>query len=376
METRINSLSLTRKLLSFETINPPGQERACAQYLGNLLEDGEFKVAYYEFDKGRTSLIARREGSGNKAPLCFNGHMDTIPLGASAWDKDPFRGEVEGNKVHGRGSSDMKSGIAAMVVACLGLAKMAKGKAGLALVLTAGEETGCQGAYHLAQLGNVLGKAGAIVVAEPTSNYPLVGHKGSLWLKAHTSGVTAHGSMPEQGINAIYKAAHAVRKLQKYDFGVAPDPLLGAPTLNVGTITGGLSINCVPDQAAIGIDIRTIPGMTNSGVCQELESYLGEEVKIESVIDVGSVASDPQNEWVQEVFSILEPYLAEKPVPRSATYFTDASVLTPALGNPPTTILGPGEPALAHKTNEFCYIDKIEEATEVYGEIAKRWCEL
>jgi len=144
----------------------------------------------------------------------------------------------------------------------------------------------------------------------------------------------------------------------------------------VGTITGGLSINCVPDQAAIGIDIRTIPGMTNSGVCQELESYLGEEVKIESVIDVGSVASDPQNEWVQEVFSILEPYLAEKPVPRSATYFTDASVLTPALGNPPTTILGPGEPALAHKTNEFCYIDKIEEATEVYGEIAKRWCEL
>jgi len=157
METRINSLSLTRKLISFETINPPGQERACAQYLGKLLEDGGFKVAYYEFDKGRTSLIARREGSGNKAPLFFNGHMDTIPLGASAWDKDPFRGEVEGNKVHGRGSSDMKSGIAAMVVACLGLAKMPKGKAGLALVLTAYEETGSQGAYHLAQLGNVLG---------------------------------------------------------------------------------------------------------------------------------------------------------------------------------------------------------------------------
>ena len=80
-------------------------------------------------------------------------------------------------------------------------------------MITAGEETGCEGAFHLLQ-DKVLGRAGAVVVAEPTSNYPFVGHKGALWLRAKATGVTAHGSMPDKGVNAIYKAARAVGKLE------------------------------------------------------------------------------------------------------------------------------------------------------------------
>lgn len=373
METKLNSLYLTRKLISFNTINPPGNESVCAEYIGKLLEDGGFKVESHEFDKRRTSLIARIEGCGNKAPICFAGHMDTVPLGSMPWEKDPFSGEVEGDIVYGRGSSDMKGGLAAMIVAALRLVNISNRKAGITLIITASEETGCQGAYHLSKLGNVLSHAGAVIISEPTSNYPLIGHKGALWLKVRTSGVTAHGSMPEQGDNAIYKAAEVVTKLREYRFNISSHPLLGAPTLNVGTISGGLNINSVPDRAVIGVDIRTIPGQSNRDVYKNLQSYLGKEAEMDRIVDAMSIITDPEHEWVQEVFDIMEPFLKERPVARGITYFTDASVLTTALGNPPTLILGPGEPTMAHKSDEFCYISKIEEAVEAYVKIGNKW---
>ena len=119
---------------------------------------------------------------------------------------------------------------------------------GVLLVITAGEETGCTGADALVSERPPLGKVGALVVAEPTGNKPLVGHKGALWLEAETKGVTAHGSMPEKGVNAVYKAARAVAALQEFDFNVARHDVLGGATLNVGTIHGGLNINSVPDR--------------------------------------------------------------------------------------------------------------------------------
>ena len=349
MEPYINCLSLTRKLISFNTVNPPGQERDCAEYLARLLEDGGFDVTLYEFSEGRTSLIAQIGSYGDKAPICFAGHMDTVPLGGNRWEKDPFSGEVDGDKVFGRGSSDMKGGLAAMVVAALRLANIANRKAGITLVCTASEETGCQGAHHLAKLDNALREAGALLIGEPTSNYPLVGHKGALWLEVSTSGVTAHGSMPEQGENAIYKAAQIVTQLQAYKFDISPHPLLGAPSLNVGTISGGMNINSVPDRAVIGVDIRTIPDQRNRDVYENLQSYLGQEVEIERIVDAESIITEPGHDWVQEVFDIMEPFCRKRPVARGVTYFTDASVLKPAFGNPPTLILGPGEPSMAHK---------------------------
>lgn len=376
MKPSLNSLSLTRKLLAFDTVNPPGQERVCAEYLGKLLEDGGFDTHLYEFGEGRTNLVARIGGIKDTAPICFTGHIDTIPLGATRWTKDPLKGEVEGDRIYGRGAADMKGGVAAMVIAGLRVAELSKGRAGVTLVITAGEETGCEGAYFLAAHGSALGKAGAVVVGEPTSNFPVVGHKGALWIEARATGMAAHGSMPEKGINAIYKAADAVKKLQNFDFNVASHPLLGSPTLNVGTITGGININSVPDQALIGIDIRTIPDQSNKKVYEKLTSYLGQELEFNRLIDVGGIATDPQDEWVQEVFEVMESFLKEQPVARGVTYFTDASVLTPAFGNPPTIILDPGKPEMAHKTDEYCEISKIEEAVAAYLEIARRWCGL
>ena len=167
--------------------------------------------------------IARSGGSPDKRPLCFTGHVDTVPLGAAPWTVDPFAGEISDGKLYGRGTTDMKSGVAAFVVAALELGATLAGGPGVVLVITAGEETGCEGAYYLARSENMLGEAGAIVVAEPTSNQPWIGHKGAIWLKARTTGVTAHGSMPEEGVNAVYKAARAIGRLEDFDFNIARD---------------------------------------------------------------------------------------------------------------------------------------------------------
>ena len=368
-----NPVKLTQTLVSFDTINPPGNERPCAEHVGNLLEAGGFSVSYHEFADTRTSLVARIGGSSVSKPLCFTGHIDVVPLGGASWSVDPFAGEIAEGKLYGRGSTDMKSGVAAFVTAALRVSEEVKDGPGLVLVVTAGEETGCEGAYHLAELDGVLGEAGAIVVGEPTSNKPRIGHKGALWLKATTKGVTAHGSRPEDGDNAVYKAARAITQLEDFDFNIARHDVLGKPTLNVGTVHGGMNINSVPDLTEIGIDIRTIPAQSHTNLQTQLSGYLGDEVDLEPVIDVDGVLTNTADEWVQEVNEIITGIQGEIPEYKTGTGFTDASVLTPAYGGAPTIILGPGEPYMAHKTDEYCVVEKITEAEAAYMEIIRRW---
>ena len=370
-----SALDLTQELIRFNTINPPGNEKPCANYLGEILESAGFFVSYHDFAEDRTSLIART-GDGSKPPLCFTGHIDTVPLGAMKWSKDPLAAHIEDNRLYGRGSSDMKSGVAAFVFAMVELMPHLKNTPGVVLVITAGEETGCEGAFQLVKQGDVLGEAGAIIVAEPSANYPLIGHKGALWLKAKSQGITAHGSMPELGENAIYKSARAITKLEEFDFNVARHEILGKPTLNVGTVEGGMNINSVPDLAEVGIDIRTIPGQQHSQVKDGLQSYLGEEVEIDTLVNVGAIWTNPLDTWIKEVFKIMTSILGEEIEIRTASYFTDAAALTPAYGGAPTVILGPGEPLMAHQTDEYCQIDRIDEAVEAYLKLAQSWCEL
>jgi succinyl-diaminopimelate desuccinylase len=372
----MNALDLTRTLLRYDTINPPGDEEACARHVGRILEGAGFSVAEYAFAERRTSLVARLGGAADTPPLCFTGHIDVVPLGARPWTRDPFAGEIADGRLYGRGSSDMKSGVAAFVVATCRLARNLTRSPGVVLVITASEETFCEGSRHLAGLGSALGRAGAIVVAEPTGNYPFVGHKGALWLRARTSGVTAHGSMPERGVNAIYKAARAALKLEQFSFATAPHPVLGAPTLNVGTLRGGLNVNSVPDAAEIGIDIRTIPEQKHAAILERLAEHLGGDVELENVSDAEGVWTAPEHPWIQSVYEIVEPVVGERPVPRAAPYFTDAAALTPAFEGAPTVILGPGELALAHQTDEFCTLARLEQSVEVFTEIARRWCRI
>ncbi len=376
MKAPIDAVELTRQLVRMNTINPPGQEESCARHLGALLEKAGFRIRFHAFSPQRVSLVASIGGKAEKGPLCFTGHIDTVPLGAAAWDMDPFAADTAGGKLYGRGTSDMKSGVAAFVVAALVLADKLARSPGLELVITAGEETGCEGAFHLTQQSGALGRAGAVVVAEPSSNYPFAGHRGALWMNARTRGVTAHGSMPEKGVNAVYKAARALAVLEKFRFTNPPHDLMGQATLNVGTIRGGLNINSVPDEAVIGVDIRTVPGIQHAQLKAELQRQLGDEVELETLLDLEAVFTEPTHPWMQEVFEIMQPLLGVRPHPRVATYFTDAAALNVAYHTPPTVILGPGEAQMAHQTNEYCVTDRIAQSVAAYEEIARRWCKI
>src|SRR5215467_15389690 len=371
-----SSVELTRELVRFKTINPPGAERACAERLATLLEDAGFAVDLVPFGEGRAQLVARIGGTPEKLPLGFTGHLDTVPLGAQPWSVDPLAGEIADGRLYGRGSSDMKSGVAAFVVACSALADKMAGTPGVVLLITAGEETGCTGAAALASGARRLPQVGALVVAEPTNNRLLVGHKGALWLEAVTVGVTAHGSMPEKGVNAVYKAARTVAALQEFDFNFARHDVLGAPTLNVGTIHGGLNINSVPDRTVIGIDIRTIPGQSHAKIRDQLASYLGKDVALSTLLDAESVWTSPDDIWIGDVFRIADDIAGCGDEIAAAPYFTDASILAPAIGSPPTAVLGPGELAMAHQTDEYCRVSRIEEATEIYSRLVRNWCGL
>lgn len=374
MATHPDPLALTRELLRFDTINPPGAEEPCARHIGALLEGAGFRVSYHGLGTNRVNLVATIGGDADVPPLVFTGHIDIVPLGAAPWTRDPFAGETDGGRMYGRGSSDMKSGVAAFVAAAVEMAPKLARTPGLTLVITAGEETGCMGAYDLVAKPGALGRAGAIVVAEPTGNFPFVGHRGAYWLQARTRGVTAHGSMPEKGVNAVYKAACAVTCLEHFHFSNPPHPMMGQGTLNVGTIKGGLNINSVPDEAVIGIDMRTVPTQSHAHIREELAKALGPEVELDALLSVESVYTEPEQAWVQSVFDVMQPILGTRPDARTATYFTDAAVLKPAYGNPPTVILGPGEPQMAHQTDEYCMSERVLESRAAFVELIRQWC--
>jgi succinyl-diaminopimelate desuccinylase len=374
MTARLDPRTLTRELLAFNTINPPGMERACARHLGALLEGAGYRVAYHEFAEGRTSLIARIGDDDGKAPICFTGHIDTVPLGAARWTRDAFAGDTDGDRLYGRGSTDMKSGIAAFVVAALELAPFLARGPGVVLVITAGEEIGCEGAKYLAD-HELLDRAGAIVVAEPTSNYPYVGHKGLAWFEVETRGVTAHGSMPEVGDNAILKMARVIGDLEGFRFPVESHDVMGHPTLNVGTIRGGLNTNSVPDEARITVDTRTVPGIDHGHLCRSLQDLLAPRgARVRQIVDTPALYTDPADDWVQEVFEVCTPLLDGRPTPRTITFSTDGSDLKRGFGGPPTVILGPGEPTLAHQTDEWCSMQRLEQSTELFRTLMQRWC--
>ena len=362
-------ITLTKKLVAFNSINPPGNEKTIAEFTGRILSENGFTVDYIPFEENRIHIIAERGCNRTDAPIILSGHFDTVPLGTKNWCFDPFGGEIKDGKLYGRGSSDMKGGIAAMLVAAIHAFEQGNPFGGVKLIFTAGEELGCQGAEHLVSTCNDLGKARGIIVGEPTANLPAIGHKGGLYLELEASGESAHSSMPHLGDNAIYKIARAITKIESFDFGVEEDDLLGFPTINVGKVAGGLNLNSVPDRASFTIDARTTSKVNHKQLLEKLKNELGGEIKIKTLVDLPAVSSPEKSLFIQQVYSACDICSYTEGFPKSLPYLTDASVLQTAFGGVPTVILGPGQPEMAHQTDEFCYTNNLEKAVEIYKNI-------
>ncbi len=356
-----------------DTVNPPGQEDACARLLADRLEKSGFEIELSYIAPGRPNLVARLRGTSHKPALCFSGHLDTVPLGAEAWTKPPLGGEIHDGRVWGRGTTDMKAGVAAFIVAAEDYTAVQERPADIVLMLSASEETGCQGAAAIAENRGKYGKIGAFVIAEPTANAVVHGHKGAAWARLSAKGKTAHGSMPDLGVNAIYKLADAVRTIRAFRFSEDPHPLLGVPSLNVGTITGGQNVNSVPDTASLMLDLRTVWPRSTDRILKQIATAIGPDIDIVKQLAVPSLATDIDDPWVKRVEQLVQSVTGERQKPSAATFFTDGAMLREAFDLAPTILLGPGEPSLAHQTDEYCRLDRIEAAYEMYKLIIDDW---
>lgn len=373
LEAQYDVVELTRKLVNFNTLNPPGDEVEICDFLEQLFKTAGFSTEVVSFGDKRRNLVAKIGGFSNRSPLGITGHMDTVPLGAGDWEHDPFAGVIQDNRIYGRGTCDMKGGIAAAICAALSLGDTLKDGPGLTFFITGGEETGSDGARHLVRSNRSGRKIGALVVAEPTDLLPLSGHKGVFWLKAVCKGRTAHGSMPEQGESAILKATAAIQKLQQFCFETEGHEHLGQPTLNVGTMKGGINTNSVADHAEFTIDLRTLPDQRHGEILDRLRAFLGDNVSLEPMVDLPGVWTRGDEPWFASLEDQIAPITGQRLGIATAPYFTDASVLTPHYDGVPTVILGPGSPKVAHTVDEYCEVSQLKQAVEIYRTLILDW---
>ena len=369
----MNVVSLTQKLLSFNTINPPGNEAGIARFAGKILQDNGFIVTYHDFGENRLHLIAEMGLSSKKAPLVLSGHFDTVPLGNRKWSVDPFDGTVKDGKIWGRGSSDMKGGLAVMIIASVEAFSGQTPEGGIRIIFTAGEELGCQGISGLAADNLIPGEASAVIVGEPTGNIPASGHKGAIYLNATATGKTAHSSMPELGENAIYKAAAAILRIKDIDFNAERDQLLGNPTVNVGKISGGMNLNSVPDHAEFTVDIRTTTKVSHEMVLKKIAEAAGDQIAFEKLVDLEPVFTPEEDPFIQIVYEACSIEMQAPGFPKALPYLTDGAVLQKAYKGAPVVILGPGESGQAHQTDEYCDIARLEKSVNIYKNIILNW---
>jgi len=362
-------ISLTQKLVQFNTINPPGNEKEIAEYCGEILHKNGFSVNYYKFAENRLSVVAEAGITDDTAPIVLSGHLDTVPLGQKEWSCDPFAAEIKDGNLYGRGSCDMKGGVAAIITAAINAVQSSLPKGGIRIILSASEENGCKGAEHLTHSVD-LGKARGLIIAEPTNNLPVCAHKGAIYMWVKATGVTVHSSMPERGVNAIYKIARAITKIENFKFNVQKDPILGMPTINVGVVKGGLNINSVPDRAEFSIDVRSTTKLDHDEIITELKTILGEELTIEPFVNCKPVYTDEKDLFITSVDKAAGVDRNGDVVPKSLPYATDAAFLQDYY-KAPTVILGPGEAHMAHQTDEYCKVNDIKKAVEIYSKIIR-----
>lgn len=380
-------VELAKALVSVGTVNPPGNEAALRGVLLDALSP--WRPAWEEVEPapGRLSLIARlpageggrsgpdgAEGQGGRPLLIVNGHTDVVPVVPSRWARAPFEPTVEQGRLYGRGSADMKGGIAAAICALGALASAGAGPAcDIVFHFVADEERGgAQGTEVLSRRGLIVGDA--CLVPEPTSLAVCVAERGLAQGYITVKGKPGHGSRPREGVSAVEHAAALTLALHAADFGGPEHPLLGKPTANVGTIEGGSAFNVVAEHARIGFDRRILPGMTAEAVVAGLTEHirsagLGEldyQVELENFGEGSEMAADhPFAALVRQCVGTVRG----EPAPViGMTYTTDARFVRNQNAIP-AVVCGPGDIAQAHGIDEWVSVDQLVDATAAFAEL-------
>lgn len=379
---RGDAIALTRELTRIDSRNPtlvpggPGEQQI-AQSLAGLLGDWGFRVELSNSAPGRPNLTARIGPSGTPA-LMFAGHLDTV--GVEGMSHDPFAAEIAGGRIYGRGSADMKSGVAAMCVAAARAAEQCGDKARRQIVIAAvtDEEYESLGMRALLASGLTAERA---ILTEPTCLAICPAHRGFVWMEIEFSGRAAHGSRYDIGVDAIRHAGLLLADLDELDAGplrTRTHRLLGRASLHASTISGGTGLSTYPDRCVLSVERRTLPGETPADALAEVNSgldrvrarrpELSASVRLITAQAPSDVASDAP------VVGALERALRaeglDAPV-EGMSAWTDAALLNEA--GIPAVCFGPGDIALAHAAEEYVPVAEIERAASVLARVAVDW---
>jgi acetylornithine deacetylase len=376
---RGDAVALTRALVAIDSRNPslvsggPGED-ACARALAETLAHWGFRVEIRETVAKRPNVVARIGRPGARA-LLFNGHLDTV--GVEGMIHAPWAADVRDGRVYGRGSSDMKGGIAAMCVAALRVAD-ANLDGEVIVAAVADEEYESIGTRALVASGI---RADAAIVTEPTRLAICPAHRGFAWLELIVHGRAAHGSRYDIGIDAITLASLALAELDAYQrtvLAVKSHPLLGRPSLHASIVSGGLGLSTYPDRCSILLERRTLPGESAADFTREVEEACARvrtrapEFRADIVPGFAQAPNEvaTTHPVVRALARALERAGAHAPV-EGLPCWTDAALLTAA--GIPAICFGPGDIGLAHSAEEYVDMGEIDRAAAVLAGFVTEW---
>ena len=374
--------SLLQNLIRIPSVNPddsPGTdqtgEAAMADYVQSYLENLGFSCTQEEIQPGRPNLIARcpsAEQPDTRPRILLGPHLDTV--GISGMTIDPFSGELCDGKIHGRGASDTKGPMAAMLQALSNCQdRLATLPVAVDFVGFMGEESSQWGSRHFAE--HHAHDYAFALVGEPTSLNIVHVTKGSLWATLCSTGKAAHASQPERGENAILKLARALGTIDQQltpKLASFTHPVLGHSTQNIGLIQGGSRPNIVPDHATAKIDIRTTPSLYESGgALGVLEKFITENnlpITIEKPHENPPMEVPANHPWIKRMMTIPVDSTGQKTATTvGAPWFSDAAHLTTA--GLPSICIGPGSIDQAHTKDEFISTDDLKNGARYFTEL-------
>lgn len=370
---------LLQELIRIDTTN--GNEQAAAQYLASIFAEHGISSEELVYSEGRANLITTI--GTTDLVLGFSGHLDVVSAGNEAeWTYPPFSATHENGNIYGRGATDMKAGLAAMVVAMIELHEEESFHGKIKLLATVGEEIGMLGARQLTQAGYV-DDVSAMVIGEPTQNTIVFAHKGVFSYRVESRGVSAHSSVPELGKNAIEKLIIFYDELKLALATITVEnPVLGGFVHNTSIIEGGNQINSVPEYAHLIGNIRTIPEFDNEKTEEMFQNLVDKinaadpDSQLTLVVTQSAypMFSEPDSKIVVIAQEVGKSIIGEDIACIGISGGTDASEFVRVGHSLPTIIFGPGNET-PHMTDEHVAVENYLEMIEIYKGIARQYFE-
>lgn len=373
--SREGVLDVLRLLIRTPSVNPtlaPGEgegEAAIAGVARDWFAERGVESWIEEAAPGRPNAVARI-GDGRGASLVFCAHIDTVST--AGMTIPPFEPRVEGNRVYGRGSCDMKSGAAAIMAAVAKLAR--ENLAGSVWVaLVADEEYASLGAQHF--VANH--KADACVVTEPSEGRLILGHKGFVWASITTTGHAAHGSRWDVGVCAIARMGRIIAALDAFDqqtLRARVHPLVGPASQHCATVHGGAGLSTYAPSCTLEVERRTLPGETPEQVLAEIRGVIseaGEEAEVRLLLDRAPLLCPREARIAECVRGAAAKIHGREPKEDGVAYWMDAALFA-AAGMETVNYGASGSGA--HEAVEWGEIDSVVDCAAVLAETARRYC--